>query len=269
MDRKTENKISNSTLGFIMGILFGSIAIHSFIRGDINQALLIVAFGVGIIALIIIDAYVQQNRLLVIEALKRLGLLPKPTEAGMFVMALTALILMFSSGDLWDEALWLMSEDGRYGLVIIYIAIGGVLSIYHAFSQRKKSDFEKRIMKYFSAITLVAIAVSTAVFVYESKQPAFLVFTIWNSIQAGVLMLFSGREYVGEFVHLPKRNAKLLEIVLGSVIVVVVFGIERLVFDTHWSIAVSSVLIVWLIAETFFERSRWVQNSAILGNKFR
>lgn len=180
--------------------------------------------------------------------------MPKPTEASMYVMALTALLLLISNGQIWSEFGYILAHDerGRSGLLFGYVLIGMFLSIYHAFSKREKEVWEMQIMKWFTVMTLAVVAISTSVFIYVEKQPVLLVFAIWNLIQAFALIFLSGKRYTGQYVKLPKRNATYIEIVLGTLVVIVILYIENL-FNTHWSVAFSSVLVVWSILGSYFE----------------
>jgi hypothetical protein len=269
MDTKQPYTLPTHLLAFIFGAIFGGIAFHAFLMGDIKNSLIFIALAIGFLIIILLDNYLETNSLQIADTLRNFRLLPKPTEASMFVMALTALILLISSNDLWTEIKWTLEHDdkGKTPLIFIYILVGISLSIFHAFSQREKTNFEQETLKWFSAVTMAGIAISTAVYVYYSKEHGYLVFTIWNAFQALVILFLSGRNHVGEFIQLPKRNARLAEILFGIIVVIVVLGIERLYFGTHWSIAFSSVLVVWSIADNYFEETSWFRNSRILGNK--
>jgi hypothetical protein len=213
-------------------------------------------FFAGMVGLVFLDVYINKNgrRRKINHILRKLGLMPKPTEASMFVMALTALGLLLTSGEVWSEMSYVLSHDerGKSGLVFLYIGVGIFLSIYHAFSKREKKPWEIQMLKWFTVVTLVAVTISTAVYIYHAKQPAYLVFAIWNSIQAFALMFLTGKQYVGQYVKLPTRNATYLEVTLGIVVVISVLYLEGL-FNTHWSIAFSSVLVVWSIIESYFQ----------------
>lgn len=213
-------------------------------------------FFAGMVGLVLLDLYINKNgrRRKINHILRKLGLMPKPTEASMFVMAFTALVLLLTSGDVWSEMSYILAHDerGKSGLVFLYIAIGIFLSIYHAFSKREKRPWEIQMLKWFTVVTLAVVAISTAVFVYHEKQPAYLVFTIWNSIQAFALIFLSGKRYTGQYVKMPTRNASYLEVGLGTLTVISVLYVESL-FNTHWSIAFSSVLVVWSIIGSYFQ----------------
>lgn len=208
----------------------------------------------GVVGLVFLDAYINKRRRKVNNVLRKLGLMPKPTEASMFVMAVTALVLLLTTGEVWSEMFYIISHDdrGKSLLVFVYVGIGIFLSIYHAFSKREKKVWEMQMLKWFTVVTLSMVAISTAVYIYHVKQPAFLVFTIWNAIQAFALIFLSGKRYAGQYIKLPTRNASYVEVGLGILVVSVVLYIESR-FQTHWSIAFSSVLIVWSIVGSYFQ----------------
>lgn len=265
------NKIPQYILIFFLVVVFGGTALKAWLEGDVDDAQIIFAIGVGLFALYCLDTYIQRNMQQIADFLKNFGLIPKPTEASMFVTALTATLLLISGSDVWTEIVWFIESDekGRPFGILIYILIGIGLSVYHAFSQRAKTQFEQEVMKWYVAVTAVAIAVSSAVFIYFAKQPGFLVFTTWSSIQALAIIFFSGKNHMGEFISLPRRNARLAELILGVGVVVIVLSIERMYFNTHWSIAFSTVLAFWAIFDNYFENTLWYKNSQILGRKRR
>lgn len=249
-------KLSQILLGAIFLVMQVLIVATTVANKDYKNLFYFELFFAGMVGLVFLDIYINKSgrRRKINHAMRKLGLMPKPTEASMFVMALTALGLLFTSGKIWSEMSFILSHDdqGKSGLVFIYIGIGIFLSIYHAFSKREKKPWEIQILKWFTVVTLIVVTISTTVFISQERQPAYLVFTIWNSIQAFALMFLTGKQYVGQYVQLPTRNATYLEVTLGVIVVISVLYLENL-FNTHWSIAFSSVLVVWSIVGSYFQ----------------
>ena len=168
-------------------------------------------------------------------------------------MALTSLVLLLTEGDIWSEiSALVLKEQVNSGITLGYIVIGICLSIYHGFSKREKKPWEIEIMKWFVTATLAGVAVSSAFFIYSERNFGYIVFTIWNGIQAFVLLFMSGKDYVGEYVKLHTREASYIEVLSGVIVVFLVLYIESL-YNTHWSIAFSSVLIIWSIVGSYFK----------------
>lgn len=260
MDEVRKLKDKKVAGAFLIGIFFViqvCIIFYFFTTKEYQNSIIFESLFAGMIGLILLEKFIDKRRRKINRILRKLGLIPKPTEASMFVMALTALILLLTTGDVWSEMFYVLEHDsrGKSGLVFVYICIGMFLSIYHAFSTKEKKPWEIQMLKWFSVVTLAVITISTAVFIYTTKQPAYLVFTIWNCIQVFALVFLSGKRYVGEYVLLPKRNALPLELVLGVSVVIIVLFVER-IFDTHWSIAFSSVLIVWSLIASYLPYDR-------------
>lgn len=201
------------------------------------------------------------------DALEKLGLLPKPTEAYMYVISLSLMFVFFFS-DIWMDVLYLLSENGKFFWIVLYTFLGMGYSIYFAFSRRAKTAFEIQVLKYYSAVFAAGLAVATGIYAYQSQVEGYYIFTVWNGIQAFVLLFLSGSKHVGEYIRLPTREARRIELILGTIVVVAVLGIEKLYFDAYWAAALSTVLIVWAIVEGFFHQFPQLRlNSPIMGRE--
>ncbi len=188
--------------------------------------------------------------------LRRIFPLPRPTEASLFVSALTLFLIAFTYSEFWQEVSYLTEGEkgGEAMLGIIFIFCAAGYSIFHAFSNRAKTESEMRTLKYFSVITLILASVSSSIYIINTKEFGFILFSALNIIQALNLMFFSGKKYIGENVQLSDRNADRIEILLGTILVLVVFGIEKYIYNTHWSIVFSFTLFCWSLIASFLQR---------------
>lgn len=260
-------------LTFFLVLLITPVVFMTFVEGDI---LLGTVFSVIIITIILVILYggeirnifgpqIQDGQKNISYFLRKKGFMPNPTEASMFVMASTILLITLTSTDIWSEISYAISgeESGKAVLVLIYILMGIYFSIFHAFSQRKRTEFENQNLKWFSVVTLALASISTAVYIFNSKEFGYIIFTIWSTLQAILLMFFSGGKYAGEFVELPTRNAKLLEILLGLLVVITVISLNKLFFAKHWSLVFSSILLIWSLIGPYFESSELINNPPV------
>lgn len=216
-------------------------------------------FFAGMVGLSYLNTYIDKRRKVLIPILCKWGLIPKPTEASIFVMAFTALILSLTKLEIWSEMSYVLSlgssSESSALPIFIYIIAGIFLSIYHAFSKREKKPWEVDLLKYFTVMTLAMVAISTAVYVYHLKQPGYLIFSVWNAIQAYVLIFLKDKNGGYAHITLPTRDASYVEVMLGTLVVISVLYVESL-YNTHWSIAFSSVLIVWSMVGNYFQNDK-------------
>jgi len=180
--------------------------------------------------------------------------LPKPTEASLFVSSLTLILIACTYVEFWREIAYF--GDGRNGgkwyLMILYAFLGAFYSIYHAFSKRNKTPGEEETLKYFSVITLIMASLSSGVYVFKSQEFGFIFFSALNFLHALKLIVLSGKKHLGDRIQISTRQAERKEIYLGIFVVLIIFGIEKYIYSTHWSILFSSVLFFWSLIGPFF-----------------
>lgn len=193
---------------------------------------------------------------LVFSKIEKVFPLPRPTEASLFVSSLAIILIALTYIDFWREVAYVGSgkHGGEMYLAIIYAFTGAFYSIYHAFSQREKTSGEYQAIRYFSILTLIGASFSSAVYIFNSKEFGFLFFSGLNFLHACKLLFLSGDKYLGDRIQLSNRQAERKEIFLGIIVVLLVFGVEKYIYDTHWSILFSSVLFFWSIVGSFFSR---------------
>ncbi len=225
--------------------------------------------AVLILAAFYTEPWLDKNGRALTEFLANFGLMPRPTEAYMYVISLS-LVFLLLFGDIWNDMAWALLQDEKGNMIWIYLYtfLGACYSIYFAFSQRGKTDFEIMVLKYYTAVFAAALAIATAIYAYQTKVDGYYILTIWNGFQAIVLLALSGRDIPGEYITLPSREARRIELIAGTVVVVVVLAVQKIIFGMYWATALSSVLIAWAIAENIFRNFPvLLENSPVMGQK--
>jgi len=132
------------------------------------------------------------------------------------------------------------------GLILILSAfLGGlVLCIYHAFSQRKKTSFEKKIMMFFAAIIngFTGIWGGTYILVH-SNEWTLSVFPIWNIISGYILIGLLRTSNIEEEC-IADENVTIGQILLSSTIVTGIFYVCHYVFVLNWAMTFS-ISVAW------------------------
>lgn len=214
-------------------------------------AILGLVFVSFVIVLSVVTSYLEKNFDQFLGMLRAIGILPRPTESGLFVMAITTL-LVFTIYNLWPTiySMIVWVDDPRTFIVSGFLLFGIGLSIYHMFTDREKTEREVEIMKFFMVVVLIGVSISTALFVHSEKQPGYLILSVWSAVQAIVLYLLANRRWVNKTIVIDSGQATRKELYVALVVVPLVIIVAKLL-DQHWVIAFSSTLFIWSYAEIF------------------
>lgn len=105
-----------------------------------------------------------------------------------------------------------------------------------------------------TASLLGGVAVATAFHVYMAGERFYLVFAIWNGLQAIVLLLLSGKDGGGEFIPMPEKNAKRVHLFIAATITIVFVVYLTLVQEVYWSVVLGSLLSFWVVVESLLDK---------------
>jgi hypothetical protein len=129
---------------------------------------------------------------------------------------------------------------------IIFIALflsGAVLSIFHAFSKRKKNYVEKVFMIIFIVFLNFAVGVSAGGYIFrqETINTFLLIFPLWNIISAFWLMFLLRHRFV--WTHsISDTNVIPRDFIIGAILVILIFIFSQYVFENYWAITFSMCL---------------------------
>ena len=145
-----------------------------------------------------------------------------------------------------------------------YIALGlfisGVLfSLYHVFTPRQKSDWEKTAMLFFAVIVNGISGIAAGMHMLNDSKGILMLFPIWNIINGGFLLLMYRFDIIDES-SIVDDNATSLQVILGSTIVVAALLVSRLFFELYWattfSICVSYATNINGTVQDFFSKTK-------------
>jgi hypothetical protein len=185
-------------------------------------------------------------------------LIPTYDELSLFLMAVTLIALYFTNGQLHSQINTLIAKDVEANgwaslLPFALVSFGALgLCIYHVFTTREKTVFEKRVMVGFAVLTNLVTGTIAAVYTLTNASAAnwLLVFPLWNIIN-GILLLFMAFLRVIDEECISDRDATAKQVVLGLMAVFVIFIFCNYVFKLHWSITFS----ICSIYTTSFDRA--------------
>ncbi len=128
-------------------------------------------------------------------------------------------------------------------LILLPFAAGLVFSVYHSFSKRDKSFWEKSTMLFF-AVTITAGAGLSAGLYILSRRCNFplIIFVIWNLIYA--VLLIGKFEYATiedelDADYISDRNATIGQVIFAAATAGIVLLSCLYIFKLHWSITYS------------------------------
>ncbi len=173
-------------------------------------------------------------------------IIPQYDEVTLFAMSYTCVLLFvfnFHSVN-WGETLEL-DRDGAvvYIFMILVFFLGLLLSMYHAFTDRPKSQVEKFLMLFF-AVTLNGFSgFCGGVYALSRTDSWFIIFPVLNIVNALVL-LFMFKTHIVDENNIEDDNASLIQIIFTAIVVVTLFVVCNYIYKLIW-IETLSVCIVY------------------------
>ena len=180
--------------------------------------------------------------------------IPTYDELSLFLMAVT-FILLGATNDTMQKQIYkgiTAIDDLRvYFLSVVFLG-GIVLSLYHVFTTREKTNYEKMVMLFFAVAANAGTGIISGWYVIENNDVHNwqLVFPIWNIINSILLFLMLRLKVIDEKC-ISDRDATLVQIILGLVAVLIIFVFCNYVFKLYWAITFS----ICIIYTTSFDRA--------------
>lgn len=128
---------------------------------------------------------------------------------------------------------------------VLLFLLGMLLCLYHAFTQRTKTNTEKKLMLIFAAIIngFSGIWGGTYILV-ENSGWGFSLFPIWNIISGYILMSLLRESYMEERI-ISDENVSLGQLLTSTVLISGIFYLCYFTFHFNWA-ATFSICIAWV-----------------------
>lgn len=155
-------------------------------------------------------------------------------ELTFYVMSISLMLIYLSDPRLQSDFIALVnrSEDYRLYLIIPGLIVGIFYSIYHVFTNKKKSANSKEWMLYL-ALTLQLLTALFGLFYSINNDDVSIWFPFFNFIYA--IIIYKLEEYKSlKLFTISDRNAKLLEVLLATITVGSVILLSTFLFQLHW-----------------------------------
>jgi hypothetical protein len=203
---------------------------------------------------------------------------PTYTERGLFLMALSFVLLALFNAELKSGIMNIMKKaiesHDRNSLWVIVVSVlfisGFILSIYHAFSSKPKSEIEKTIMLVFALGINGITGVIAGLRILNDHHGFLIVFPALNILSSIVLIYLIG---FADSAIIDDSDVSLWELLLGSIIVFTTFYFCQFWFDLHWSVTFSicvayAMSVNDMIGRLFLKRTAYRQNIINRNNVF-
>jgi hypothetical protein len=178
-------------------------------------------------------------------------LIPQYDEIVLFAMSLTCLLLLIT-GVLSHISEIEQTSRGQYDPFIIgpfiFVAIfmaGLVLSLYHAFVDRPKTEIEKSFMLFFAVLVSAFSGFMGSGYSLTTASGWFIVFPTLNMINSVVLLLMWRYGFFDES-RVTDHQAPIGQVMLAAAMVLILFYLCHVVYGFIW-IQTLSICIVYSI----------------------
>jgi hypothetical protein len=180
-----------------------------------------------------------------VSFLKRTGFLPTYSEGGLFLMSLALILLLITSRELWSDILTVLeavSDSSRGGwiaiLMFFIIPVGILYSIFHAFTKTKKDKWAKFYMFHFAIWMNIFSGYAVAMHVFNTATWYFIILSIWNFLNVGLLMWLYDRNYINES-SINKREVRWIELLFGSLLIISLWILGEIILGWYWAVTFS------------------------------
>ncbi|MCP4398137.1 MAG: hypothetical protein GY801_12670 [bacterium] len=166
--------------------------------------------------------------------------IPQYDELALFLMSVASGLIFFTDADLRSRSIELIFEEvrPRIYIALVFFVLGGLFSIYHVFTTRRKTDREKTAMVFFAIIVNGLSGVFAGIHMLEESCGFLMVFPIWN-IANGALLLILYRFKMIDKSSIVDDNATILQVILGSIVLAITFMVCSFVFEMYWAVTFS------------------------------
>lgn len=181
-------------------------------------------------------------------------LIPVYDELALFLTAVTLFLLYAVNAAMRSQIRdWLESNNYAWVYIMVVIFLCGLgLSVYHVFTTREKTDWEKWVMLFFAVLSnaISGIVAGLDVLKNDHYHNWLLVFPVWNIIN-GILLILMLRLKIVDQDSISDRDASAFEVVIGLAAVIFIFIFCNYAFKLHWAITFS----ICTIYATSFDRA--------------
>lgn len=181
-------------------------------------------------------------------------LIPTYDELSLFLMAATLLLLFATNTQMREDihSIRTMDENlgGRPSVLMLLCIVGFYLCLYHVFTLRKKTEWERRFMLLFAVTANATTGIAAGIHLIRGSAGWQLVFPIWNIINGVLLLLMLRLKIINEDC-ISDHNATPGQVIFGLIAVLIIFALCNFLFELYWALTFS----ICVIYATNFDRA--------------
>ena len=178
--------------------------------------------------------------------------IPHYDELSLFVMGYICILILAVNANITVSTFkdFSFSGPGTSFFIVLFLPLlfGMLLCLYHAFTNRKKTRIEKKIMLLFAAVINGFSGIWGGTYILTHTKGFIAVFPIWNIISGFILLNFLKEDrFSDSYIEddcISDENVSPSEIIVGAVIITVIFYVCYCMFDLNWA-ATFSICIAW------------------------
>jgi len=162
-------------------------------------------------------------------------LIPQYDEIALFAMSLTCALILFTIPFAGSVNLSIDSRDldpRALGAAFVFLS-GLVLSIYHAFTDRPKSELEKSFMLFFAVLLNSFSGILAGMYDLSTASGLLIFFPILN-IANGFILLMMFRSGILSEANISDQHASSGQFAVTAAAVLVLFVICRHIYSLIW-----------------------------------
>ena len=172
---------------------------------------------------------------------------PHYDELSLFSMSYV-LILLAVTNSLslkWTNQNWLIDRESISALpMVIPFLAGLILCVYHAFSSRKKTLFEKKLMLIYAVMLNGFSGIWAGAYLIENSGSWSLsLFPLWNILNGFILIALLRGNAIDEG-SIDDQDVSLKKLLFSTAIITALFFVCQYYLDLAWAITFS-ICIVW------------------------
>ena len=123
-------------------------------------------------------------------------------------------------------------------MVIVIFAAGMLSSLYHIFTPRVTTRWEKTAMLFFAIFVNSLSGIAAGLHMLKGAESWLMLFPLWNIINGVILIIMLRFDLIDEDnIVIDKVNP--FQAVLGSIVVVAAVVLCRFYFEMYWAITFS------------------------------
>ena len=187
-------------------------------------------------------------------------LIPNYDALSLFLMAFT-LIMLFVGNAPMRETIYILAtglykcllsssrRDGDHNLFIwvflvavIFFLYGFGLSIYHLYTTKKKTRFEKQTMLVFAVVTNISTALAAGIYMLRESSSWTFIFPVWNLINAYLLVALVQKKMINE-TCISDRKATFRQMIGSMTAIFIIFVFCNFILKLYWAITFSICIV--------------------------